>query len=96
MAEQEWQITIYPVGWLQAWKERRLLPYWSYAKTQARKGNWRAVRNGFNGYLAEVQFSSMRHTRCGHGWTRRRALADLGRHLGELNVHPAERGEAEG
>lgn len=82
------QIVVYPVGWIAAWRQRRMgrmKSEWRYFKSQVRKGNWRAVHNTFNGYLAEVQYSSMHHTRAGHGWTKRRALADLGRHLGELN-----------
>ncbi len=41
----------------------------------------------FNGFLAEpTQYpESLRWTRCGHAWTRRRALADLHRHLEEMN-----------
>ena len=80
------QITVYPVGWLEAWKHRRLRSTWRYVKSQAHKRNWRAVKNTFNGYLAEVQYSTMHHRRAGHGWTKRRALSDLGRHLGELNA----------
>lgn len=42
----------------------------TYLSAQARAHNWRAVRNHFNGYLAE-------HDRCAHnagrGWTKRAA-----------------------
>lgn len=79
------QITVYPVGLFSDLKRRRLRAGLRYLKHQGHKRNWRAVGNYFNGYLAEVQYSSMHHTRCGHGWTMRRALADLGRHLGEVN-----------
>lgn len=41
-----------------------------YLAYQARKGNWRAVRNSFNGYLAE--HDGHPHN-CGRGWTRRAA-----------------------
>lgn len=43
-----------------------------------RQRNWRALRNYFNGYLAEHATCG---TRCGHGWTRGRAYNDLMRHL---------------
>lgn len=49
-----------------------------YLRRQAKAGDWRAVRNAFNGYLAE---HPTRGTRCGHAWTKRRALRDLHRHL---------------
>ena len=63
---------VYPVGILDmlrqknGWrKSRRYLAY------QIKAGNWRAVRNHFNGYLAE-------HAHGGHnagrGWTKRAAL----------------------
>lgn len=40
-------------------------------------------RGAWNGYLAEPLDHSVKFTRAGHGWTRRRALADLRRHLRE-------------
>lgn len=85
MRDNEPQITVYPVGLFSDLKRRRIRSGLRYLRRQAEAGNWRAVGNYFNGYLAEVQYSSMRHFRCGHGWTRRRALSDLGRHLGEVN-----------
>lgn len=48
-------------------------------------GMWRR-RSAWNGYLAEPQDLPLFYFhRCGHGWTRRRALADLNRHLREVN-----------
>jgi hypothetical protein len=82
----ERQIIVYPVGLFSDLKRRRLRSGIRYLWYQARRGKWRAVGNYFNGYLAEVQYSSMHHYRCGHGWTKRRALSDLGRHLGEANA----------
>jgi hypothetical protein len=55
-----------------------------YLRDQARVGNWRAVRSYFNGYLAEPLHSDGAWTRCGHGWTERRALRDLDRHMRKL------------
>lgn len=94
--ETDRNIAVYRVGMLQAlfmdwrrltkrlgpgwWKptytvrELRQLAYW------ARRRNWRAIRNAFNGWLAEHAYAG---TRAGHGWTRRRALADLQRHLAD-------------
>lgn len=60
------------------WALGRLRSQARYITRQARRGNWRAVRNAFNGYLAEHRTLG---TRCGKGWTRRRALLDLYRHL---------------
>lgn len=41
-----------------------------YLVGQVRKRNWRAVRNSFNGYLAEHRGCA--HN-CGRGWTKRAA-----------------------
>jgi hypothetical protein len=87
-------IDVYPIGWLRALQRAgrslcsdRLVPAWrvlrqelQYTVRQARRGNWRAFRNTFGGYHAE------HHTlgrRCGTGWTRRRAINDLYRHIAE-------------
>lgn len=47
----------------------------------ARAGNWRAVKGAFNGYLAEPVAFPAGLRRCGSGWTKRRALRSLQRHL---------------
>lgn len=46
----------------------------------ARAGNWRTFRQQFDGWHAEHRYAG---TRCGTGWTRSRALADLNRHLNQ-------------
>ncbi len=46
-----------------------------------RAGNWRAVKNTFNGYLAEPRDWPEGLRRCGSGWTRKRALRSLERHI---------------
>lgn len=83
-------IDVYPVGWLKALKLARHMPAQRTAKlrqelrynlTQLRRRNFRAVKNSFNGYLAEHRHLG---TRAGHGWTKRRALRDLYRHLAEV------------
>lgn len=82
-------ITIYPVGLLHDWQQfihnpdrktarRRFRLDLRYPIRQARARNWRAVKNYFNGYLAEHDSLG---TRCGTGWTRGRAYRDLARHL---------------
>jgi hypothetical protein len=93
VADHDRSIDLYRVGFLDAlhrdWRaitiarrrptatlyELRLLAYW------LRRRNWRAARNAANGWLAEHAYAG---TRAGHGWTRRRALADLHHHLDEL------------
>lgn len=80
------RIDVYPVGFMSDLKRKRL--YYgltNYLWYQIKRQNWRSVRNYFNGYLAEVSYSDIRHTRCGRGWTRKAALSSLGRHLGEAN-----------
>lgn len=80
-------ISIYPVGVLAAWKQRRM-PRRLRREAQlllrwAREGNWRAVRQSFNGYLAEINYppEDLAHLRCGRGWTKRAAASSLGRQL---------------
>lgn len=46
-----------------------------------RRREWRALKNYFNGYLAEPTPFPDGLQRCGSGWTQRRALASLDRHL---------------
>jgi hypothetical protein len=57
---------------------RRTAKYLAY---QARRRNWRAVKNTFNGYLAEPEPFPEGVHRCGTGWTRRRAMRSLERHM---------------
>lgn len=64
-------VDVYAVGLLDAIKRRQLRREWKYLKYQINQRNWRAVRNVFNGYLAE--HSSCSHN-CGKGWTQRTAL----------------------
>lgn len=64
-------VDVYPVGWLEAWKHHRLKREWRYVVYWARRRNWRAIRNTFNGYLAEYEHGG--HN-AGKGWTKRAAL----------------------
>ena len=50
--------------------------------------DWHAIRNQFNGYLAEWDYppEGMLHNRCGAGWTRRGAVRRLGTHIARLNT----------
>lgn len=83
-------IDVYPVGVLEAWQHRRipgkLGQCWRYLLYQARRRNWRAIRNSFGGYHAELSASEYA-TRCGHGWTKRRAMTDLIRIVALDAVH---------
>jgi len=47
----------------------------------ARGRHWRSLANQFNGYLAEPTPIPEGMRRCGSGWTRRRALRSLQRHV---------------
>jgi len=59
---------------------RKLRSSARYAIGHARAGNWRSVRNSFNGYLAEPRDWPDGLKGCGSGWTKRRALRSLRRH----------------
>ena len=81
---------VYPVGVLSTLQRiraaLRLGRYWnaksalraqvSYLSFQTRARNWRAVRNSFNGYLAE--HDGHPHN-AGTGWTRKAALRRVNR-----------------
>jgi hypothetical protein len=49
---------------------------WGVEKIFIRDRNWRAIRNGFNGYVAEHGDGE---SDAGHGWTKRAALRRLAR-----------------
>lgn len=86
-------IGIYPVGLLWDIKRKRVVAsIRGYLIPQIKRRNWRAVRNYFNGYLAEWNYppEGVNHSRCGRGWTKRAALRSLGHHLAESNLHPLE------
>lgn len=70
-------VDVYPVGLFLALKQKRFHEPLSYLRYQFNHRNFRAIRQYFNGYLAE----SSHGTRCGHGWTKRRAVKDLTYHL---------------
>jgi hypothetical protein len=58
-----------------------------YLVRQARARNWRAVKNSFNGYLAELTYSTeLTQRTCGHGWTKHRAARRLGEYLARDNA----------
>lgn len=59
----------------------RLRGFWSTLRR-----SWRR-RSYWNGFLAEpVDLPDDAWTRCGHGWTRRRALRDLRRHVAQVSA----------
>lgn len=87
-------VHVYPVGWLAALRQARqpLLREARYARHWIKTRNWRAAKNSLNGYLAEpYEFPPGDYRRrAGSGWTKRRALRSLARHLPPGRV-PAER-----
>lgn len=92
---EEHGIGTYPVGLLAHMKRRRIRNgIRHYLIPQIKRRNWRAVRNYFNGYLAEWHFppEGFIHGRCGTGWTRKAALRSLGRRIVEQNLSEQERG----
>lgn len=64
------------IRWALGCLGRRSRLLWDWARV----GNWRAVKNSFNGYLAEPVAFPAGLRRCGSGWTRKRALRSLARH----------------
>jgi hypothetical protein len=85
---------VYPVGLLRDWRQYRRSPPGRRRAGRAAvrrslacpvrhacHGEWRAAKNWLNGWLAEPDPFPPRLVRCGSGWTRRRALADLDRRL---------------
>lgn len=84
------EVDIYPVG---------VLADLLFASRAVKHGHWHEAlrwlnrlpgvwgrRNAWNGYLAEPLDSNLPFTRAGHGWTKRRALADLTRHIHEVSA----------
>lgn len=79
---------LYPVGWLEALrykpfglKLQRLRREFRYCVRQARAGEWRAVRMTFNGWMYEPSPWPEHARRCGHGWTKTRAIRRFYREL---------------
>lgn len=88
MIPEESHISTYPVGVLQMLLGRRpAKSTFGYIAYQIKARNWRAVRNSFNGYLAEWHYppEGMIVHRAGKGWTRRAAIRRLGIHIAEVN-----------
>lgn len=92
MATEPTDVEIYSVGLLhelaffvhspdRAHARRKLRGSLRYVTGRAKARDWRAVKNYFNGYLAEPRHDMPGFTRCGTGWTRGRAYRDLVRHL---------------
>jgi hypothetical protein len=62
-----------------------------YLKTMLRRKNISAVKNSFNGYLAEPKNWPEGLTRCGTGWTKKRALKSLNRRMSREIKHDSVR-----
>lgn len=89
MSYETSHISTYPVGLLADIRHgRRLKTIIGHMRYQVERRNWRALRNYFNGYLAEWHYppEGVQHRRAGKGWTRSAALRDLGRHIVESNA----------
>ncbi len=71
-------VDIYPVGLFHDWKNKRVRQGLKRVLRHIKRGEFRNAKNYFNGYLAEHEFKG---TRCGTGWTKRRAMKDLVHHL---------------
>lgn len=61
---------------------------------QIRAGKWRELKNSFNGYLAEPTPFPAGISRCGSGWTKRRARRSLDRQLAAVVSSPNPGGAA--
>lgn len=69
-------------------RARRSLSYIPKTVTRhIRNRQWRELKNDFNGYLAEPTPWPEGATRCGSGWTKRRALRSLQRNIRRPGVH---------
>lgn len=97
------EIDVYAVGWLRALKDFRscrkknlkqhawmhIRREFKYMKIRIKDRNWRAVKNQFNGYLAEPwQWPPGEYPKgykCGHGWTQNRALRNLRNTIADRN-----------
>lgn len=91
MNNDESHINTYPVGFLEhLHKIRRIVEHsmFGYLRYQVQQRNWRAVRNYFNGYLAEWHYrpEGVACHKAGRGWTRRSALRRLGNHIARANA----------
>ena len=62
-------------AWNQLGHERRTI------QRIIRFGKWRALKNHFNGYLCEPNPFPRGVTRCGSGWTKRRAARSMDRQI---------------
>lgn len=87
-------MSVYTVGFYShlkhAWHSRRYRPYLkrmsSYVWYQFKRRNWRAIRNYFNGYLAEPTPFPLGLHKCGRGWTKKAALRSLNRRARKAGV----------
>jgi len=81
MTTNDNSVMIYPVGLLRDWQHGKLRRSLFDLARQARRREWRSMRNHFNGYLAEPQVLPDGLHGCGHGWTQARALRSLNRRI---------------
>lgn len=93
MAPETEGVDVYPVGFfsdLKIWRTSRGHRPIRQRARRLLRSVWRlgvvntVMRPGlsyWNGFLAEPRKNTKDWRRCGHGWTRKRALADLDRHM---------------
>lgn len=89
MDDETSHIATYPVGLLHDIRNgRKFRTMRGYLLYQIERKNWRAVRNYFNGYLAEWHYppDGVLIHRCGKGWTRKKAVRRLGIHIATVNA----------
>jgi hypothetical protein len=72
---------------MRQWAWHRLVSELSALGYRLRHRRWRDAKNIFNGYLAEPTPFPEGLTRCGSGWTKRRALRSLQRHVRQPGIH---------
>jgi len=63
--------------------------------SNARRGRWHELKNTLNGHLAEPAPWPDGLKRCGSGWTRKRALRSLRRHLRRAGIEQGRAAAAE-
>lgn len=76
-------IDVYPVGVLEALKHHRVRGEFQHLKRHLRERDWNAIKNSFNGYLAEPREWPEGLRRCGSGWMM--ALPVTGKAFDSLN-----------
>lgn len=85
-------IEVYPVGLLADIKHKKYRQIVKHIWNLIQSRKWSALRNHFNGYLAEWSFppKGVVLTKAGSGWTKGSALRSLGINIAESNLAEGE------